>query len=181
MTALVSELLDEGRLASNGLSLNVVVFDLVAAVAESVAVHDYALPSRISFVRPTRSVLVHADPIRIAQILDNLIGNALKYSAPDSPVVVSVTTSEAEVQVRVIDRGVGVPDGERGLLFTPFFRTTITRRIAGTGLGLHISRQLAERHRGRVWLEESSNAGSTFTLGLPPLARPLLAPPTTLP
>ena len=172
MSALVAELLDEGRLASNGLSLNVVWFDLVAAVAESVAVHDYSLPSRISFVRPPDSVRVQADPVRIAQIMDNLIGNALKYSAPDSPVVVSVTASGAEVQVRVTDRGVGVPDGERALLFTPFFRTTVTRRMPGTGLGLHISRKLAERHRGRVWLEESSTAGSTFALALPTPALP---------
>ena len=172
MSALIAELLDEGRLASNGLSLNVVVFDIVAAVAESVAVHDYAVPSRISFVRPPDSVRVQADPVRIAQILDNIIGNALKYSAPNAPVVVSLTASATEVQVRVTDRGVGVPNSERGLLFTPFYRTTVTRRIAGTGLGLHISRKLAERHRGRVWLEGSSPAGSTFALALPALALP---------
>jgi len=64
-----------------------------------------------------------------------------------------------------------VPDEERGLLFAPFFRTSRTRDIAGTGLGLHISRRIAEQHRGRLWLEPSSD-GSVFVLALP-LARDL--------
>ena len=67
----------------------------------------------------------------------------------------------------IADHGVGVPDAEQGMLFTPFYRTTRTREMPGTGLGLHISKRLAERHGGDLRLERSSSAGSVFALTLP--------------
>ena len=167
MDTLITQLLDHARLASNGLSLDVVEFDLAAQVAETIATHEFGTRPQIAFERPTAPVLVQGDPARIAQILDNLIGNAQKYSSPESQISVSVRTRGAEAQVRVRDQGVGVPEDERALLFTPFYRTSVTRTTRGTGLGLHISKRLAERHGGRLWLEESSTAGSTFALALP--------------
>jgi signal transduction histidine kinase len=167
MDRLITELLDHARLTSNGLSLDIVEFDLAARVAETVAAHDSGTTSQIAFERPVAPVLVHGDPARIAQILDNLIGNAQKYGPAESRVWVSLRTLGSEAQVRVRDQGVGVPEKERVLLFTPFFRTSVTRATRGTGLGLHISKRLAERHGGRLWLEESSTAGSTFGFALP--------------
>ncbi len=167
MGQLITELLDHARLASNGLSLNVVAFDLARALVETIGSHEYAAAPRISFQRPGAPVFVHGDPARIAQILDNLLGNALKYSAAGSAIEVSLTIEGPEAQVRVADHGVGVPEDERSLLFTPFYRTSTTRNVRGTGLGLHISKQLAERHGGRLWLESSSSAGSVFAFALP--------------
>jgi len=176
MDSLITQLLDHARLASNGLSLDVVELDLATQVAETIATHEYGTSPQIAFERPVRPVRIHGDPARIAQILDNLIGNAQKYSASDAQIWVSVRTLGAEAQVRVRDQGVGIPEDERALLFTPFYRTSVTRSTRGTGLGLHISKRLAERHGGRLWLEESSTSGSTFALALPlpvPLAPPI--------
>jgi signal transduction histidine kinase len=167
MAQLISELLDHARLASNGLSLRVVPLDLANALVEAVARHEYDVTPRISVQRPPDVVRVRGDPDRIAQILDNLLNNALKYSAPASPIEVSVTVEGDEAQVRVADHGVGVPADERDLLFTPFYRTSRTRNVPGTGLGLHISKRLAERHGGELWLESSTSAGSVFALALP--------------
>ena len=167
MAKLITELLDHARLASNGLSLKVELFDLCDAVAEAIARHDYELLQRITLQRPAGGVSVRGDAGRIAQILDNLLGNAVKYSAPGAPIVVRLTTVGPEAQIRVADVGLGVPEDERAMLFTPFYRTTRTRDFAGTGLGLHISKRLAERHGGRLWLEASSDAGSVFALALP--------------
>lgn len=167
MDTLITQLLDHARLASNGLSLDVVEFDLAAQVADTLATHDLGTSPQIAFEAPSAPVPVQGDPARIAQILDNLISNAQKYSSPGSQISVSVRTRGAEAQVRVRDQGVGVPEGERALLFTPFYRTSVTRSTRGTGLGLHISQRLAERHGGRLWLEESSSSGSTFALALP--------------
>lgn len=167
MAQMISELLDHGRLASNGLSLQVVIFDLVGAVVDAIARHEYSASPRITLLRPSGDVSVHGDLGRIAQILDNLLNNAVKYSAAEDPIEVLVTTSGGEAQVRIADRGVGVPEDERARLFTPFFRTSRTRDVPGTGLGLHISKLLAERHGGRLWLDASSDAGSTFALALP--------------
>ncbi len=167
MRDLIDELLDHARLASNGLSLTITRLDLVALLAKTIVSHRYDAVPRISYACGADAVIVHADAGRITQVLDNLLGNALKYSAADSPVAVSLRVEGVEAQVRIRDGGVGVPDEERALLFAPFFRTSRTRDVPGTGLGLHISRQLAERHGGRLFLESSSQAGSVFVLTLP--------------
>jgi signal transduction histidine kinase len=167
MGQLITELLDHARLASNGLSLNVIVLDLASALSTAIEIHQFEANPRISLHRPTGDVSVQGDPERIAQILDNLIGNALKYSAATAPVEVSLALEGAEAQARITDHGVGIPEDERHLLFTPFYRSSRTRDVRGTGLGLHISRRLAERHGGRLWLEASSTAGSVFVLALP--------------
>ena len=167
MARLISELLNQSRLSSNALSLNVVAFDLVDAVSEAVARHEYGEARRITFERPRTDVVVRGDPKRIAEIVDNLLDNAIKYSPASTPIGISLTVHAAEAHLRVTDQGVGVPVSERSMLFTPFYRTSTTAHMAGTGLGLHISQQLAKRHGGRLWLEASSPAGSVFALALP--------------
>jgi signal transduction histidine kinase len=167
MARLISELLNQSRLSSNALSLNVVSFDLAGAVAAAVTRHQYGDAARITFDRPHTAIAVRGDPKRIAEILDNLMDNAIKYSAETAPVEIALTVHETEAQVRVKDHGVGVPESERSMLFTPFYRTSRTSDVHGTGLGLHISQQLAKRHGGRLWLETSSDAGTVFALALP--------------
>jgi signal transduction histidine kinase len=167
MARLISELLNQSRLSSNALTLNVVAFDLTGAVTAAMARHEYGEIARISFERQPVPVAVRGDPKRIAEILDNLLDNAIKYSAENAPIEISLTVGHAEAHVRVSDHGVGIPPAERSMLFTPFYRTTRTSDIHGTGLGLHISQQLAKRHGGRLWLETSSDAGSVFVLTLP--------------
>ena len=167
MARLITELLDHSRLTSNGLSLKVVTFDLATAVVDAIGRHEYAPSPRISLQRPPQRVPMLGDPARIAQILDNLLSNALKYSDPADPIEVLLTVDQNEAQVRISDHGVGVPEGERDLLFTPFYRTSRTLNVPGTGLGLHISKRLTECHGGRLWLEASSSAGSVFAFALP--------------
>ena len=166
MNRLIGDLLDYGRVGGGALSLEVVTFDLGVATAITIGMHEHEDIPRITF--STREpVRIQADPERIAQILGSLLENALKYSPAGSAIDVSLTVVDTEAQLRVTDRGVGVPDNERGRIFTPFFRSSRTREISGTGLGLHISRRIAEQHRGRLWLESSSGAGSVFVLALP--------------
>jgi signal transduction histidine kinase len=167
MAHLIGDLLDHASLSSNSLSLTVVPVDLVTLVAGAVAIHDYAPTPRITFAHPGVSVPALGDPARIAQILDNLIGNALKYSAESAPVALSLVPNGMSFELRVVDQGLGVPADEIDKIFTPFYRTSLTRHIRGTGLGLYISRRLAERHGGSLRLEATSAAGSTFVLTLP--------------
>ena len=166
MTRLIGDLLDYGRVGAGALSLDVVTFDLGMAAAITIAQHEHGDAPRIAFVA-TEPVRIQGDPDRIGQVLGNILDNAIKYSAPGSSIDVSVAKVGAEAQVRVTDRGVGLPKDERSRLFSPFFRSSRTRDIAGNGLGLHISRRIAEQHRGRLWLESSSEFGSTFILALP--------------
>jgi signal transduction histidine kinase len=166
MDRLIGDLLDYGRVGAGALSLDVVTFDLGVATAITIGLHEHEDTPRITFSTP-KGVRIQGDPERFAQILGNLLDNAIKYSPPGSAIDVSLTVVGTEAHIRVTDRGVGVPEDERDSLFAPFFRTSRTRDIPGTGLGLHISRRIAEQHRGRLWLDTSSSAGSVFVLALP--------------
>jgi signal transduction histidine kinase len=166
MNRLIGDLLDHGRVGGGALSLDVVTFDLVVAAAITIGLHEHGENPRVKFEAPD-AVRVRGDPDRFAQILNNLLDNAVKYSPPDSPIDVALTVSGKDAEIRVTDRGVGIPENERGLLFSPFFRSSRTREISGTGLGLHISRRIAEQHHGRLLMESSNSAGSVFVLALP--------------
>jgi signal transduction histidine kinase len=175
MNRMIGDLLEHARVSVGALSLEVVTFDLGVATAITIGMHQHEDNARITLKLP-RPVRIQGDPDRIAQIVSNLLDNAIKYSPPDSPIDVSMTLVGTTVEVRISDRGVGIPDDERDRLFAPFFRTSRTREISGTGLGLHISRRIAEQHHGRLSLESSSSDGTAFVLTLP-LAQPALTVP----
>ena len=149
------------------LSLDVVTFDLCDAVTHTIRRHEHEETARFRLDRPDEGIRVRGDPDRIAQILDNLLSNAQKYSPASAPIDVAVTTISGEAQVRVEDYGIGVAAEERDRMFAAYYRTSRTRAIPGLGLGLHISRRLAEQHGGRLWLDDSTDAGSVFALALP--------------
>lgn len=163
---LVAALLDAGTFVGQGLGVNIQTFDLATSVTDSIARHRDGAMRSITLRSPQGAVPVRGDPERTAEILDNLLANARKYSAADAPIDVTVTVSGSAARVSVVDRGVGVPVAEQARLFAPFYRASTARDIPGTGLGLHLSRRFAERQGGRLWLGASSPAGSVFALEL---------------
>ena len=126
---------------------------------------------------------VRADLTLVRQVLNNLIGNAVKYVAPGvQPVVrLSATRLGDMVQVQVIDNGIGIPAADRARVFDSWFRSENSRRLyPGTGLGLSITARAIERHGGTITARaRSDSAGSVFTFTLPVDPEPLLriAPP----
>ena len=116
---------------------------------------------------------VIGDVTRIRQILVNLVGNAVKFTS-EGEMVVSVTGEEMEngrvqVQVAVIDTGIGIPPGRMDRLFQSFSQvdSSTTSSFGGSGLGLVISKKLAEGMGGRLWVESELERGSTFAFTLP--------------
>lgn len=111
---------------------------------------------------------VNQDNDHIREIIDNLIENAIKYT-PQGEVTVDVTGSEDKVVVSVTDTGLGIPTEDIPHLFQKFYRVDNMDRqsIGGTGLGLYLSRRLAESMQGRLWVESTFGKGSTFFLELP--------------
>ncbi|HEX4744557.1 MAG TPA: ATP-binding protein [Candidatus Limnocylindria bacterium] len=166
MNRLMTDVLDHARLETNALTLTLTTLDLGALIAETIGQYDHARTSRVRYDRPATPVEVHGDADRLQQILANLLDNALKYSAPETAVEVWLRIVGEEAQVRIADHGVGVAEGERDRLFTPYYRSSRTTGVRGTGLGLNISRRLAERHGGRLWLETTGDTGSVFALTL---------------
>lgn len=113
--------------------------------------------------------IVDADPQRIAQVLRNLIDNAVKYSPDGGLIVVRGEVREGEVVTSVSDQGVGIAPADLNRLFEKFFRVKsgLGRRVVGSGLGLPISRTIVESHGGQIWAESQVGQGTTLYFTLP--------------
>jgi len=109
------------------------------------------------------------DRDRISQVLDNLISNAIKFTAPGGTVSIRVTQAAGEAVVDVEDTGIGIPEAEQEHLFQRFFRASSAsqRHIAGVGLGLSIVRAIVEAHGGAIEFASRQGAGTTFRVRLP--------------
>lgn len=164
-TCLADEQLDSGRLV-----LREQAVDLVPLV-ESIRDHHAASgrPIRVSAV-PVPAVW--GDPGLLALALNNLVGNAVKYSPDGAPVEITVTGWHDGVAVRVVDHGIGIPADDLPLIFERFHRAANVRTVAGSGIGLHMVRQIVELHGGSVSVDSSEGAGSAFTVRLRPAPPP---------
>lgn len=167
MDRLLDELADLSAAAAGDLSLAYVPFDLRDAVGEAVARHETDDQSRFAVGLSDERVEVNGDAQKIGRVLDNLLDNAVKYSPADSRIEVTLAVVGTDAEVRVVDHGMGIPSDALDHLFSAYFRSSRTRNLPGTGLGLHISRRVAEQHGGALWLEATTEAGSTFVLSLP--------------
>jgi signal transduction histidine kinase len=112
---------------------------------------------------------VETDEGKVHQILSNLVENALKYSPPDTRILIRAETADDGVSISVADEGPGIPEELQDRVFDRFYQIdqSITRRVGGTGLGLYICRKMAETLDARLWLDRSGRHGSVFCLWLP--------------
>ena len=170
---IVSDLLDLYRVDTGELAIRSEDVDLAALVRDAIAAPDHnarceALTLRTSL--PDEPVCVCGDASRLAQVIDNLCSNAVKYTPAGGTVSVALTTGAGAAVLRVADSGIGIPADEREHLFERFFRasTATEHGIHGTGLGLAISKEIVERHGGTIEVGEGADgAGTAFTVTLP--------------
>jgi two-component system sensor histidine kinase KdpD len=163
---LVTNLLDLSRLEAGAAAPAaewVDMRDLIdAAVAEVTAASTIAVDVR----HDTELPLVRVDAAQLQRVLVNLFENAVKYSPPDDPVVVSASAAGGRVNVAVSDRGPGIPEADRAQIFRPFFRGR-TGAEPGSGLGLAIASGLASANGATITLEPADGPGTTVTLSVP--------------
>jgi len=168
---LVDDLLHTAQVDEDGLhvertdtDISQVVRDAVQAAEPAARTHGVSL----SLDAPA-GLVVKVDPQRIAQVVDNLVSNALKYTPAGGDVTVAVVLDGSRVEISVSDTGVGIDAADRDRLFTRFFRARIAseREIQGVGLGLNITRSIVEGHGGRIEVESEPGRGSTFRVRLP--------------
>ncbi|WP_259651930.1 sensor histidine kinase [Variovorax sp. UMC13] len=127
---------------------------------------------RLQLTAPGGLPEVQCDRSLVEIGLQNLMHNALKYSPPDSNVQVTLRQVDETVQIDVSDRGGGVPKADVEQIFEKYFRSDTVSTVSGSGLGLHLSREIARRHGGDVRLIETGTEGSTFRMVLPMVAAP---------
>jgi signal transduction histidine kinase len=170
---MISDLLDAARVETGQLSLELQVCELNDLVAEVVDQHRQAAPTHpITVALPPAPVPVRCDPLRIEQVLGNLVGNAVKYSPQGAPIEVALAAQDGHAVVTVTDQGRGIPPEDRPHLFEPFQRGIGVRGIAGLGLGLAVARRIVEAHGGRIELDDAPRTGSSFRVTLPTAAEP---------
>src|SRR5262249_15671776 len=151
LTKLVTNLLDTSRTETGTLRCErrpMQLTHLLGDCAERLRARE---PDRVLYVKvPSGLPMVRADERRIAQVVDNLLTNAARYSPAAMPILLDARAVNGGVEVRVVDQGIGIPPDKQAQVFEKFFRVDAsdTRRFAGTGLGLAICRGIVQAHGG---------------------------------
>ena len=171
LLGLVSDLLFTARLQDGRLELERAPVDMNELVTQAVeSARPRAESADVELVIEAEAVpAVLGEDVRLAQLLDNLVSNAIKFTPRGGRVCVALCLDGGYVRIEVSDTGIGIPEAERVKLFERFFRsqTALERQIQGTGLGLYISRAIVQAHGGRIGVQSSDGPGTTFIVELP--------------
>lgn len=170
VTSLVNDLLDLGRLEA-GFDTRREMVQLGNVLKYTLDVFDNQIKKKniklITHVAPNMKP-IRANPIRIRQMLDNLVGNAIKYTPMNGRITVTLSMQESQIVLHVEDTGPGIPADEQSRVFDKFYRASNRPNgVEGTGLGLAIVKSIVESHQGRVWVESKVGLGSSFIVLLP--------------
>ena len=182
LLTLINDILDLSKVESGHLALESLSFNLEEVLDKTLEMmamraHEKGLELTVR-IAPEVPTLLVGDPARLRQVIINLVGNAIKFTAAGQ-VTVEVAgdpqnPSPGSLRFAVTDTGIGLPEEARELIFAAYSQvdSSTTRRFGGTGLGLAISRRLVEMMQGRIWVESTVGAGSTFyfTVALPAAA-----------
>jgi signal transduction histidine kinase len=172
MLRLLNDLLDVSAIESGNMNLELVKADLGQVVKNIVEFNNIVSQKKfitIQFNESGNIPEIYFDQMKIEQVLNNLISNAVKFSRPGTKVDIGMVRNGDHVVVSVSDNGPGIPEAELGRLFMPFERTSVktTGGEKSTGLGLSIVRKLILGHKGKIWVESIIGQGSTFYFSLP--------------
>ncbi|MHB8438831.1 MAG: sensor histidine kinase [Acidimicrobiales bacterium] len=169
MGVLVEELLMLARLDQGGRPLDLVRVDLTSVVGDAVEAARAAEPDRSFFAMLRPGVFVKGDALRLRQIADNLLDNAVVHTPPATPVHVSVeaVAEQGMARLSVADEGPGLDPEHAGRVFDRFYRGADARGRPGTGLGLSIVAALTEAHGGTAAVGDAARGGAQFTVEIP--------------
>lgn len=172
LNALIEQLLDVSRLQRGQFAIERRPTDLAAVVAQVVDEFRATLPPDtkhpIEIHRPDEPVMIAGDAQRLEQVIQNLLSNAVKYSPSGGTVRVHVIHTATAAELVIEDQGIGIPVEARDQLFQPFYRASnVGEQVSGFGIGLHIVREIVQRHGGRIEVASTVGAGSCFRVVLP--------------
>jgi len=172
MLKLLEDLLDVVKIESGKLQLNFEPTDLEDLLRKNIGINCIlAQKKAIKIVLniPQNLPKITADQIKIEQVLNNLISNALKYSHKHTVVTINAISIDEYIMISVQDQGQGIPKNELDKIFTPFSQISVkgTEGEKSTGLGLSIVKKIITGHLGRIWVESEVGKGTTFYFTLP--------------
>ncbi len=172
VTMLIDELLDLGRIEA-GLDerKEPVQFEaLIRHTTESLGHRIERKSQTIKLDIEAGLPRVYGNPIRLRQMLSNLLDNAIKYSPEGGKIEVRAANENSQVILKIADNGIGIPLAESGNIFDKFYRASnVPEGVPGTGLGLAIVKSIVENHGGRIWVDSNPGQGAVFSVVLPVL------------
>lgn len=165
---LVSDLLDISKIEAGKLQFNPSAFDLSQVTRDAIDLITYSNNShKLRLETDLDKLVIHGDAQRIEQVILNLLTNAIRYAPGSDEVVVQLSQESGLAKVSVRDRGIGIPADKLEHIFSRFYRVTENKNVSGLGLGLYLSKQIIDRHQGRIWAESVVGEGSVFYFTLP--------------
>jgi hypothetical protein len=166
---LINDLLDVTKINAGHLQYNKEVFDVRSCIQRSAEnINRFSPGHNIHTAIPEEELLVYADKVRIEQVVDNILSNAVKYSPKLSTVQVSLVKEKHMALLTVRDQGPGIAEEHLEKIFDRFYRIDAkTKEAGGLGLGLFISMQIIREHNGTIWVESRSGEGAAFHISLP--------------
>ncbi|WP_205945087.1 PAS domain-containing sensor histidine kinase [Pedobacter psychrodurus] len=167
MSKMIEGFLDLARFESAKIQLNREIFDLAGLCTELELEFADQIGTHIIKFSGKESVMVFADRDKIAQVINNLVGNAAKYSPNGSTILMSCVRKKNIAMVSIQDQGIGVEGNEQVKLFERYYRGENNGTIAGFGIGLYLSAEIINRHNGKIWVESEAGNGSTFWFTVP--------------
>ena len=167
LTALINGFLNVSRLDSGKIHIEKSQFDLAGLIAEVDAEYNDLYSSHKVSLDLKAGIYLEADRPKLAQVVNNLISNAAKYSPSGSRIDISCFMDGGMVRVAVSDQGIGIKQADLERLFERFYRVEDNSNVSGFGIGLYLSAEIIERHGGKIWAESELGKGSTFYVELP--------------
>jgi signal transduction histidine kinase len=168
ITGILNDLIDVSNINNGELPLQFASFPISNVIEESIQDAQAGDSNLLFEITGPTETIVKADNSRIQQVLNNLISNAVKYSASSTPITIALTIDNEFLCIRVKDRGKGIPLDKLPFIFDRYFRVEETsQNYSGMGLGLYIAKGIVERHGGSIGVESAEEQGTTFWFTLP--------------
>jgi two-component system sensor histidine kinase KdpD len=168
MSNLVNNILDMARLDAGAVQLNKQWYPLDEIIGVVLTRLQKRLEDRLVTVKlPTGIPLVYVDAVMIEQVLINLLENAIRYTPAGSPLEIFAETTQAGMEISVVDHGSGIPKGSENKLFEKFYRVQREAAQSGVGLGLTICRAIIEAHGGSIQAQNGATGGAVFLIIIP--------------
>lgn len=173
--AIVNNILNVSKVERGAFTVSLRPVDLVELIETAVSESKILASQKnilLEFKKPERSIpKVSADNLRVSEVLNNLINNAITYSQSGGKVEVNIQSDDKGVVTSVVDNGPGIPTEAQPKIFTKFFRAQgalgKSSNSQGSGLGLFISKSIVDLHKGQIWFESEPGKGTTFHFSLP--------------
>jgi two-component system NtrC family sensor kinase len=170
ITALINDLLDLGRIEAgfDALKEIVPISTIIRHSVDSLRSRSEEKSQELRLELPDDLPTVLGNPVRLRQMVGNLVGNAIKYTPSNGCIAIGAHAEGGQVILQVNDNGAGIPPADQPYIFDKFYRASnVPSEVPGTGLGLAIVKSIVENHQGRIWVDSTVGVGTTFTIVLP--------------